>query len=786
MSAKIKPQFTMLGSLESRRRSIPMPNEVSGGDGVCRWLCAVVVAVSLLVAVPATAVERLEIDNPGDSAYLSHRFRIVYSTIPSPDQPTIPLLWQVIRPAVGDSVSGLYVSSYNTKDTDDRPSVFGLFTYPGRQLLKDTPVRGVIRDWRPLASHPDEPITVLYTSYSRDTAYVNRLAVETGQVTSVYLAHGRDERPTGNDKWEPWIDVLLVDDYDFDSTQEAFVYINSERQSNPAVRTLYCIDATTLSIEWSLPVASPIHRGDLCVSESPDDPSVLFLGYNAKQGFSDSRFTDLMAYLVKVDHDGQVIFQYDCAEHHFDGDIVSIPSHSRLYVSHVLPFPEAEPPPIGPDEYRLTAMDWEGHSLASTVLTSLPRRLWAHPFGNDSELWLCVQMKNGIIQVYDSTLTLIAQSDSVAYLDYLGRAKIAGLADSVMLCGDGVYTNDFEELADMPVHTSSIEVLGYDDQGNAQSFLINDVPAAVVALEKKSTAELIGVFYRRNQNAVLMVLTGLIVAVVIVNYYRRKSKATLEIIARQRDELRETHRALQEAQATIIAQEKYRQARDIAGGFGHEIRNALLPAENALERLRSALDKIDNGHQHNRYIASLDRAINRVFDLTDVISQYLKLDRTFAPVTFDLNNVIRETIDAQRLRLEEQGVTVNWTPSGGVCVLGDPVQIQSVVSNLLINSLDALREQPHPVITVTTTDDEHHVRVCIEDNGQGIPADEQSRIFDTFYTTKPRSGHGLGLAIVKRIVEMHGGTIEIQSDHGHHTTVEFTLNSALTQQEASQ
>lgn len=774
-----------------------MQGKVSVGIGVCRqWLmstvhdcrvlCAVVLVGFLLVAVPATAVERLEVDNPGDSAYLSHRLRVIHSTKPTPEEPPIPQLWQVLRPAIGDTASGLYLSSYNTADADDRPSVFGLFTYPGRKLLKDTPVRGVIRDWRPLASHRDEPITVLYTSYIRDTAYVSRLAVETGHLTSVYLAHGRDERPSGNNKWEPWIDILLVNDYDFDSTQEVFVYINSERESNPAIRTLYCIDATTLSIEWALRVASPIHRGDLCVSDSPDDTSVLFLGYNTKQGYSDSLFTDLMAHLVKVDHKGQVVFQYECAERHFDGDIVPVPSHSRLYVSHVLPFPGAEQLSIGPDEYRLSAIDWEGRVLASTVLANLPRRLWAHTFGDDPERRLCVQMKNGVVQVYDSALTLIAQSDSVAYLDYLGRVKIAGQADPVILCDDGVYTKGFEKLAHMPVPTSSIEVLGYDDQGNARSFLVNGVPAAIVALEKKSTAELVGVFYRRNQNAVLMVLTGLIVAVVIVNYYRRKSKATLAIIARQRDELRETHRALQEAQKTIIAQEKYRQARDIAGGFGHEIRNALLPAETALERLRTTLANIDKDNQHNRYVTSIDRAINRVFDLTDVISGYLKLDRTFTPVRVDLNDVIRESIESHRIRIEEQGVEVQWEPLHESSVLGDHVQLQSVISNVLINSLDALREQSHSAIAITVSDERDLVRVRLEDNGQGIRAEDQSRIFDTFYSTKPRSGHGLGLSIVKRIVEMHGGTIEIRSEYGHHTTVEFTLKSAHMKQDTSQ
>ena len=95
----------------------------------------------------------------------------------------------------------------------------------------------------------------------------------------------------------------------------------------------------------------------------------------------------------------------------------------------------------------------------------------------------------------------------------------------------------------------------------------------------------------------------------------------------------------------------------------------------------------------------------------------------------------------------------------------DRVQIQQVLSNLIVNAIQAMAEHrtARPCITITSKPAADG-RVCIEiaDNGPGIAADDQERLFDSFFTTKA-GGMGLGLPISRSIVEAHGGTIAFES-----------------------
>ena len=105
-----------------------------------------------------------------------------------------------------------------------------------------------------------------------------------------------------------------------------------------------------------------------------------------------------------------------------------------------------------------------------------------------------------------------------------------------------------------------------------------------------------------------------------------------------------------------------------------------------------------------------------------------------------------------------------------------PEHIKSVWINLMINARDAMRDagvkSPHlEIITRHAQDDDEFVEVVIVDNGPGISNAQVTHIFEPFYTTKdPGSGTGLGLATCLRIVDQHGGTIELTSSPGEGAT----------------
>ena len=108
---------------------------------------------------------------------------------------------------------------------------------------------------------------------------------------------------------------------------------------------------------------------------------------------------------------------------------------------------------------------------------------------------------------------------------------------------------------------------------------------------------------------------------------------------------------------------------------------------------------------------------------------------------------------------------------------GDPVQLQQVLLNLVINAFDAMRDTPVPrrkVVIATQSNGEATVRTSVRDYGAGISEEMRDRVFDPFFTTKSE-GLGMGLAIVRSIVESHGGTITIENADGGGARFGFVL-----------
>jgi two-component system sensor kinase FixL len=113
---------------------------------------------------------------------------------------------------------------------------------------------------------------------------------------------------------------------------------------------------------------------------------------------------------------------------------------------------------------------------------------------------------------------------------------------------------------------------------------------------------------------------------------------------------------------------------------------------------------------------------------------------------------------------------------GAEMVLVDHIQIQQVLTNLMRNAMEAMKDTPQKRLTVRTEPGEgpDEVAIVVEDTGCGIPADIRSQLFKPFTTTKP-GGMGIGLSISKRIVEAHGGTMTVSGADGVGASFRFTI-----------
>ena len=147
----------------------------------------------------------------------------------------------------------------------------------------------------------------------------------------------------------------------------------------------------------------------------------------------------------------------------------------------------------------------------------------------------------------------------------------------------------------------------------------------------------------------------------------------------------------------------------------------------------------------------------------------------------DLNEILQGTLQLMRSEAIEKGITVELALAPGLPpVLGDRVQLQQVVLNLVLNAVEAMAEaQGRRTLRIRTAEERGAVAVSVQDSGKGLDDADLERIFDAFYTTKSE-GLGMGLSISLSIVESHGGRLWAARNANRGMTFQFSLPAAAT------
>jgi signal transduction histidine kinase len=167
----------------------------------------------------------------------------------------------------------------------------------------------------------------------------------------------------------------------------------------------------------------------------------------------------------------------------------------------------------------------------------------------------------------------------------------------------------------------------------------------------------------------------------------------------------------------------------------------------------------------------------------DVVKSIRALTRkaTGKMVKLDVNAVIAETLDLLRSELRQNEISLETEfPSSQVVILGDRVQLQQVILNLIKNGIEAMdgpQHRPRVLCVSSHFDGASSLEVAVSDSGGGFNPDTADNMFDAFFTTKP-DGIGLGLSICRSIVEAHGGHLSARSNFPKGSVFCFKLPAA--------
>ena len=235
-------------------------------------------------------------------------------------------------------------------------------------------------------------------------------------------------------------------------------------------------------------------------------------------------------------------------------------------------------------------------------------------------------------------------------------------------------------------------------------------------------------------------------------------------------DITESRRTVQQT----IESERLNALRLLAAGVAHEIGNPLNSLHIHLQLMQRSVQNLRDG-QKAELEQSIDVARSEVNRLDSIVTQFLRAVRPSRPQLRpeNVNTIVEEAVRFFTPELQDRGMVVEQELRSDLPLLQlDRDQMKQAFYNVIKNSVEAMN--PHGTLRIRTDLADTHVIIRFIDTGGGMSAENLSRVFEPYFTTKP-SGSGLGLLIVRRIVREHGGELSVESSEGEGLTVTIRL-----------
>lgn len=226
-----------------------------------------------------------------------------------------------------------------------------------------------------------------------------------------------------------------------------------------------------------------------------------------------------------------------------------------------------------------------------------------------------------------------------------------------------------------------------------------------------------------------------------------------------------TETALAQTEQELVQAAKLATIGSLSASLNHELNQPLTALSAYSQTTAKMLDKAMYSDARQN-LQAMQQLIAR---LGNIVAQFKDFSRKSAgknqPV--DVNKLVLDAVGLVHHQSQHQGVKVRLQlPEPAPQVLGDPIQLEQVLVNLLTNALQAMLGQSDAALAITvrtSVDPLPVVKIVLKDQGPGIEPHHLERIFEAFFTTKQRDGLGLGLSISQRIIQSFAGTLEVRN-----------------------
>jgi len=275
-----------------------------------------------------------------------------------------------------------------------------------------------------------------------------------------------------------------------------------------------------------------------------------------------------------------------------------------------------------------------------------------------------------------------------------------------------------------------------------KAFIIDETPIGVfrigisVAIWDTFSSRL-----NRRLSIAVLLLTGLSMAFITI-FSLLKKRADLA-------------RKLEQNQ---LLEEKAKAQAELAAGVAHELRNPLNSIATLVQQVDKDFISVENNEELHQLLQIVRKEILRI---NGKITDFLRLSRPALPEKKEL--LISEWMADFKTEIQAIGsdkkVEIKVSYPNHVTFFADTNQLGEIIRNLVRNAVDSVNENGHVNLKITVK--ENDCIISVEDDGAGIPAENKSRIFDLYFTTKP-DGTGIGLAMVRQMTAALGGTIEVR------------------------